>query len=227
VGVQWRARERAEEAARQLAEAREQLVAARQAREALTRDLHDGAVQTLYGMGIGLLRARRLMGRDAKAAEALVGEQSAAVEALMELLRAHVRGEQVRVDLPRAVRELAEALERAVGVRVEARLEAEALGRLTEAEAEHLAAMARETASNAWRHGGATGITLALEAAGAGWVFTARDDGRGFDAASAEARGTGLTSLATRSAEMGAVLKVESSPGGGTVVTVRREGGGA
>ena len=49
-------------------------------------------------------------------------------------------------------------------------------------------------------------------------VFEIEDDGRGFDATTAE-RGSGLQGMADRLDAIGGTLDVRSSPGAGTTVT--------
>jgi signal transduction histidine kinase len=46
------------------------------------------------------------------------------------------------------------------------------------------------------------------------------DDGRGFDAAAAYPGHLGLTTMRSRASEIGAELRIDSSPGSGTVVRV-------
>ena len=66
VFVQTRGRSRAESLAADLAESRELLRRAAAERERLSRDLHDGTVQSLYAVGLGLGRVRRGLGGSAE-----------------------------------------------------------------------------------------------------------------------------------------------------------------
>jgi len=83
----------------------------------------------------------------------------------------------------------------------------------------------REAVSNALRHAGARRIDIRLEpltAQGGGrrWKLEVVDDGRGFDQRQPNGNGQGLKNLAARANELAGRSAVESTPGGGTRVTV-------
>ncbi|MEU2563993.1 sensor domain-containing protein [Streptomyces longispororuber] len=75
---------------------------------------------------------------------------------------------------------------------------------------------AAELLTNMARHSGARSAGLAATAAGGRVTLTVRDDGRG---GAAPGTGTGLTGLAGRLAAVDGVLRVDSPPGGPTVIT--------
>jgi signal transduction histidine kinase len=79
----------------------------------------------------------------------------------------------------------------------------------------------REAIINAMRHGGAKLVRIELrEDPNVCLVIT--DDGKGFDVdVGAEAGGLGLRSMASRVAELGGVVRIDSTPGSGTRVEVR------
>jgi signal transduction histidine kinase len=80
--------------------------------------------------------------------------------------------------------------------------------------------IARESVSNALRHGGATRVTVAVHRDGATLRLTVEDDGFGFapgEPGSAEGRqGFGLRSMRERAELLGGELRVTSAPGAGT-----------
>jgi signal transduction histidine kinase len=87
--------------------------------------------------------------------------------------------------------------------------------------------IAQESLANAVKHAGATRIRLSLRRDGDSIVLNCSDDGQGFDleaqrsARAADDEGEqhfGLSSVAERCAMIEASLRVESRPGGGTIV---------
>ena len=66
----------------------------------------------------------------------------------------------------------------------------------------------------------ATRATIRLHAEQGWLVFSIRDDGRGFEAASTP-KGAGLQNMSDRLAALGGTLEVRSEPGSGTQVIGR------
>ena len=88
----------------------------------------------------------------------------------------------------------------------------------------HLLRMLREAVNNAIHHADATRITVALEADRGRLVATISDDGKGFDAGSADKGFSGhfgLRGLSERARRIDARVTVDSRPGGGTTVVIR------
>jgi signal transduction histidine kinase len=83
---------------------------------------------------------------------------------------------------------------------------------------------AREAVQNAVKHAGATGIDVAVASDGHAAVLTIRDDGHGFDSATAlrePAEGhIGLRLIDDLAAEAGGRMEVTSAAGSGTMVRV-------
>ncbi|MGV3626483.1 MAG: PAS domain-containing sensor histidine kinase [Betaproteobacteria bacterium] len=82
--------------------------------------------------------------------------------------------------------------------------------------------IAQEAVSNIAKHAGATNIRIALEKdAAANWLaLRISDDGRGFDSSAARPRNHGLRTMRERAQAVGAVLRVDSTPGKGTRISV-------
>jgi len=85
--------------------------------------------------------------------------------------------------------------------------------------------IAQEALSNTARHAHAASATLTLERSDAAIRLSLADDGRGFgesDTAQArkEGHGMGLMSMRERSELLGGTFDVQSTPGGGTTITV-------
>ena len=100
---------------------------------------------------------------------------------------------------------------------------APALSYETEVELYRIAA---EALANARVHAGASRIDLELIGTGGGaFVLRVRDDGSGFDPAARDADRYGLLGMEERARLAGAVLRIDSTPGGGTFIEVAMAGG--
>ena len=121
--------------------------------------------------------------------------------------------EPLDVALESAVADLAERMGTSVRLRLSPGVEVEPPTR------DALLRIVREAMTNAVRHGGATAVSVELEA-GSGLRLRVVDDGQGFavdDAAGAPA-GFGLVSMRERAEALGGRLTVASRPGQGTRV---------
>jgi signal transduction histidine kinase/ligand-binding sensor domain-containing protein len=86
----------------------------------------------------------------------------------------------------------------------------------------HLLAVLKEALNNAFKHSGATQITLSLSFRWGVFELAIADNGAGFplDAAHHSER-NGLRNMRTRTAEIGGQLQIASPPAGGTVLVIR------
>ena len=75
-----------------------------------------------------------------------------------------------------------------------------------------------EALQNAAKYSGAESVSVSLADNGRELMFEIRDDGRGFDLATVDAS-AGLTGLADRLDTVGGTIRIDSTPGLGTVVT--------
>lgn len=78
----------------------------------------------------------------------------------------------------------------------------------------------REALNNSVRHAGARHIRVDLRINDQQLQLTIADDGQGFDPAVASGRGHGLRSMRQRAQWLGGQLRLDSAPGGPTVVRV-------
>ncbi|MEU0427788.1 sensor histidine kinase [Streptomyces canus] len=79
----------------------------------------------------------------------------------------------------------------------------------------------QEALTNCRKHAGSSAtVTIDLDYADESLTLSVRDDGHGFDPGAA-CDGYGLAGLRARATEVGGTVRVHSTPGGGTTVTVR------
>ena len=224
LAVQVRARLRQEVIAHQLRAALEELDAARKERERLSHDLHDGTIQSLYALQLGLSRAGEQALESAPAVGARLADYRRNLTAIIGELRGyilrHEADESPQGDLAGVLTALLERLRGTTETELHADLSGPAARRFAGEQAVHLANLTREALSNALRHAHARRISVTLRDEPERVTLEIADDGCGFDPAQPPHTGLGLTSMASRSREAGGELQVESRTGEGTRVRV-------
>jgi PAS domain S-box-containing protein len=196
-------------------------------RERIGRELHDGAIQALFAVGMGL-QGLAIMTND----RALRDRLETAVEQVDDVirdLRNYIFGLRPGIaadrHLGRALRELGDQLEQQHGVACAVDVDEVVAARLA-GHAADIVQVAREALSNVGRHAGAATCRLSLRGEPGVAVLQIEDDGRGFvpgeGAGTGEAGGGwGMRNLGERAAAMGGSLVVASVPGEGATVTLR------
>ena len=189
-------------------------------RERIAKDMHDGVIQSLFAVGMGLqgtaaiVSDERVAGRLTDA----VGE----IDHAISDLRSYIFGLRPAVlgaGLLDGVDRLAHDFEARTGVTTVAELDGIAAAAL-EPVADQVTQIVREALSNVGKHAGAQTCRVALRREADEIVVEVDDDGRGFDVGSA-APGMGLANLRQRALALGAVLEVRSSATEGTTLQLR------
>lgn len=190
-------------------------------REQLGADLHDGILQSLYGVGLGLEAARASLGTGGDGAERHLDRAVAQLRSLMAEIRRSLTDGPGAIPEPvgwdEALTGLLRGLEVAGGPAIELDLDRRAAGRMTAPVLREMVFIAREAVSNAVRHAGASRILVRLLDDGAAIRLEVEDDGRGFESAG-PASGLGLLTMTRRARQIGATLTFQSLPGRGTLV---------
>lgn len=226
VGVSVRARNRQDGLTGQIREARDALAAAQRERERISRDLHDGTIQSLYAIQLGLGHTAVRMKSEPEDAgselSAVRRELNAVIAEIRQFIMTETAQEaQKAVDLGTVLQSLGQRARAGTTARIEWRCDAEASARLTSDQAVQLANIAREALSNALRHGRPQQVNLELRLDEEWVVLEVVDDGTGFNPDAGGRVGLGLPSMTARAEESGGTLAVVSSPGRGTRVVVR------
>ncbi len=84
----------------------------------------------------------------------------------------------------------------------------------------NLLRIVREATGNAFRHAGARQVQVRVSHTESILLLEIEDDGQGFDPATASGQGHGLRSMRQRAHLLGGQLRLDSAPGGPTVVRV-------
>lgn len=219
---QVRSRQRESEFASRLALAHHELSRLSRERDRLSRDLHDGTIQSLYGLGLHLQHARRHLGSaPEKAVQGLEDARQLVQDTIVELrqflLSLQPGPSTTGQTFAQAVESLLQRLRRTTPVDFDLVVAPEAATLPTQVVVQ-LVNVVREGLSNALRHGQPGRVTVHLQRAGMDYVLTVADDGSGFHLPSVSNRGFGLRTLRERAVELGGTLTVESAPGRGTIV---------
>lgn len=224
VGVALRARDRQEQMTEQIREARDALSAAQQERNKISRDLHDGTIQSLYAIQLGLsLTGEKLAADPDKAGRDLSrvrGELDTVIAEIRQFISAEARADKP-VDFSAVLHALVRRACTGTTAEITLQCDPEASERLTGDQAVHLTHIARESLSNSLRHATPQRVEVVLGSEREALVLKISDDGAGFDPKQPGQSGVGLTSLAARTADMGGTLEIQSVPGKGTCVVVR------
>jgi signal transduction histidine kinase len=191
-----------------------------QDRERIAKELHDGAIQALFAVGLGL-QAAATLARDPELAARIEGAV-AELDRVIGDLRNYIFGLRPGIladrQLEGALRRLVEEFAGRSGVVAVAEIDPQAAAALA-ANAGDVVQLAREALSNVSRHAAATTCRLSLRQQQAGVVLEVDDDGRGFDPDHVAAgEGHGLDNLRQRAAALGGHAQITSTPGHGTTV---------
>ncbi len=197
-----------------------QRVAVLEDRERIAKELHDGVIQALFAVGMGL-QGTALMSPDADHAARVEGAV-AELDRVIRDLRNYIFGLRPGIladrQLDQALRQTAREFEDRSGVVTVVDIDELIASELASTAADVIQA-AREALSNVGRHAEATTCRLSLHREEDSAVLEVDDDGRGFDPETTR-RGDGLTNLEERAEEMGGKISIESAPDQGTMVRI-------
>ena len=196
-------------------------IAVFQERERIGMDLHDGIIQSIYAIGLGLEAA-------SEDVEAHPGDARRTIERSMAQLNdviGDVRSYIFKLGPARSANDLVAALgDLATEFRVNSLVETEIdvdgeLPPLDPDAQEAIFHVAREALANARRHSRATALTLSLGAEDGHVRLRVADNGEGFDpGANLSEEHRGVRNMAARAKAVGGRIDIQSAPSRGTII---------
>jgi len=201
----------------ELRQSRRRIVAAvDEGRRQLERNIHDGAQQQLVALAVKLRLADVVLDRDPARAHAFLGELREETNDALENLRDLARGIYPPLLADEGLAPALEAQARRSPVPV--RVSRDGIGRYPQDVEATVYFCVLEALQNVTKYANASGVDIDIRQRDDALTFEIRDDGIGFDPATAP-RGTGLQGMADRVEAVGGTFHVRSAPGSGTTVS--------
>ena len=201
-----------------------QSVAVQDERERISRDLHDGVIQTVFSIGMSLESTRHLTRSDPQRVEERLDQAVDALDGVIRELRNyifHLRPQEAAtMGFSRGLTELAREYEVNALVRPDLEIRTGTEAQVPARIVPDVLQVVREALSNAAKHAKASTLTIIAHVAEQRVTIEVADDGVGFEAGTAQV-GRGLENMRERADALGADLEVTSATGEGTTVRLR------
>ncbi len=193
-------------------------------RDRISKDLHDGVIQSIYSVGLSIQGAITLLERDPDGTKKRMDEAIVTLDDVVRDVRSYIFALQPKkveeLGLKRGIEELVKDLEVNALAETSVRLSETALEMIPEAARGDLMQIARGILSNIARHARATQVSVVCTVKGGHTiVLMIEDDGIGFDPATVK-RGDGLTNIEERAKHIGGRFLISERSPRGTVHTL-------
>lgn len=195
-------------------------------RDRIAREMHDGVVQSLFSISLGLEVCKKRLEREPMAVAERLDELQIHLNSSMTELRRFIYDlrpvKLAELGLIGAVEFWVSEITMSRTIQGHVVVDGR-LPRLTPTEEAVLYRVAKEAVSNAVRHSGPTSVTVSIDSSHDAVRLSVEDDGEGFDVQrtmSDGEPGIGLGSIQERVASEGGFLEILSEPGVGTTVVV-------
>jgi PAS domain S-box-containing protein len=194
-------------------------------RDRFARDLHDGIIQSTYGVGLSLENVKAAIDPQNQEAAAMIDQALNSMAQMITELRNYIfdlrpqalKDKGLLVRLEGLVKELRINTILTIG----ATLDPEINAYLNDEQASHIFHIAHEALANVVRHAKARKASLSLTGDGDHVILKIEDDGVGFEPPAQVSHGHhGLANIQERAALLAADLTIDSTPGQGTCLTL-------
>jgi signal transduction histidine kinase len=192
-------------------------------RNRIGMDLHDGIIQSIYGVGLGLEGAKHLIDEDSDEARAKINHAIEGLNQAIRDLRAYIldlRPRQLDTDgLMSGIKRLIAEYRANTFSEVLFSPPDSEMKELTQAQALALFHICQEALANAAKHAKAKNVQITLWTTEERALMEIHDDGKGFDTEKMSASiGHGLANMQTRARSTGGDIDITSVLNGGTTV---------
>jgi signal transduction histidine kinase len=195
-------------------------------RHRIARELHDSVSQALFSTVLHTRTAQKALDRQGMSEAGVlgrslrtIGELTRSAQGEMRALIFELGNDAVADGFVAALERHASTLSPQDGVRIDVEGPGHRL-ELDHRVESQLFGIGREALTNVAKHAQASRATVRVEERAERAMVEIRDDGCGFDPTGSLTGHYGLESMRSRAAEIGAVLTIMSSPGGGTVIQI-------
>lgn len=193
-------------------------------RERISKELHDGVIQSIYSVGLSLQGSLSLMGTQPERGARRIEEAIAELDNVVRDVRNYIFELRPRLVEDRGLEGAILVLVRELEVNTTAHASVELSPLASEAlglqEQGHVIQVVREILSNIARHAQPSVVSVRVEERDGSLLVLIDDDGLGFDPSSV-ARGQGLSNMEARVQALGGVLEIVPQEGGGTRHSLR------
>lgn len=189
-------------------------------RERIAKELHDGAIQSLFAVGMSLQGTALTTGNSETSIR--IEQAVEALDGVIRDLRNYIFGLRPGIladrQLDQALRNLGEEMHSRTREQVDVSVDSALAARLSSRSAD-IVQLTREALSNIARHAHASRASVRLDRSGEQAVLVVSDDGVGFKPGN-NSTGNGLRNMRERAARLGGSLEVTSAAGKGTTLRV-------
>jgi two-component system sensor histidine kinase DevS len=193
-------------------------------RERIGMDLHDGIIQSIYGVGLTLENARTLLDEQPKEAEDRLTKAMDGLNRTIRDIRSYILdlkprqlfGESLLEGINRLIVEFRQNTKAEIAF---TSAKGDAFDNLPQTHAMTLFHICQEALANVAKHAAAQKVKINLWATSERVLLEIQDNGRGFDfERTNKTVGHGLVNMQTRANSVGGDLDVTSSPGEGVII---------
>ena len=194
-------------------------------RDRIGMDLHDGIIQSIYGVGLGLEGAKHIVDEDTEAAKAKIDHAISGLNQAIRDLRAYIldlRPRQLGNDgFMNGIKRLIAEYRANTFSEVNFTMPDSDLKELTQTQALALFHICQEALANAAKHSKAKTVQISFWTTDERVLMEIHDDGNGFDTSQMSASiGHGLANMKTRAHASGGDIDISSVVDEGTTVLV-------
>jgi PAS domain S-box-containing protein len=193
-------------------------------RERISQDLHDGILQSLYAVGMGLEHTRQRVKRtsptNARRLDTSVAQLNDAIREVRSFIPRMQAPAIQHGAFDQALLAIVQSLAVAGAGDIELAIDKSVADGLSHTQCGPVLSITKEAMSNSLRHAGAAHRRVTVQLYRGKFRLEVFDDGKGFRPTARKSSGMGLANMRARARKLGARLTIRSRPGQGTQVVL-------